>query len=443
MKVVGIGAVFLAFWIAGIVYVEARSEHGSKSKEKISPPPVAEAGDQNTAAGEAARLEADRLEREQQARLAAEAEADRLEQERQAKLAANVQAARVEQNRQAGPAVDASAARLDQEREAKLVADIEAAPLRPPPAGQIAAVTPGTPTAVYKLTSIMGGKGNYRAYLNNQIYQAGDKLGKGRLLVIEAKEVTIETPAGDIVKLHLGDSVTVPAIQRDAAVLPGVSAARPVSQPDAAALPPGLRKGLLAYYPFNRDEGRSVSDLSDSRRNAASENAVWTAYGKVGGAMIFNPKGSRIIASDQGLPVGDAPRSIAFWKRTGTKNGVCVSLLGYGSLNPGQHCSLGMDWRVGRSGIAMSPNGTCNVAGQRLENERWYHVVYCYGGGGEHTVYINGVTEPLSVREFSAYNTQLAGKFMLGDAYDGCLDEVMIYDRVLSRAEVRQIYERQ
>jgi hypothetical protein len=427
MKMVGLGAAVLALWIGCIVYLEARSEHVAKSEEKISPPPVAEVAPQEATAPEAARLE-----QERQAGLAADAEADRLEQERQAK-----------------PAADAQATRLDQEREAKLVADIEAATLRRFPAVQVVATTPGTPTFEYKLTAIMGGNGKYRAFLNNKIYQAGDKLGRGKVLGIEAKEVTIETPDRNIVKLHIGESVTVPAIQRDASVPSGESATGPVAQPDAPVLPPGLRKGLLAYYPFNRNEGSSVSDLSDSRRNATAENVAWTPYGKVGGAMIFNPKGSRMIASDQGLPEGDAPRSIAFWKRTRPKNEVVTCLLTYGNEIRGQLCAIGMDWRVGRSGIAVSPCGTCNVAGQRLENDRWYHVVYCYGRGGEHTVYINGVAEPLSVREFSTFNTQLSGKLMLGDSdeqapsYDGCLDEVMIYDRVLSPTEVRQIYERQ
>ena len=61
---------------------------------------------------------------------------------------------------------------------------------------------------------------------------------------------------------------------------------------------------------------------------------------------------------------------------------------------------------------------------------------------------IDGAAHPLVVREFSTFDTKLAGTLMLGDSdeqapsYDGCLDEVMIYDRVLSPAEVRQIYER-
>lgn len=427
MKTVGIGGALLAILIVCIIYIDARSGHGRKPVENTSPSPAPEAGTADIAAAEAARLE-----REHQAGLAADAEAERLAQERQAKLAA-----------------DAQAARAEQERDAARVADVEASPPGQPPAGQVAAIAPGVATAEYKLTGIMGVKGKYGALLNNQVYQAGDKLGEATILGVASKEVTIEITAGTTVKLHIGERVTVPATQRDAAALPGESVTRPVAQPDSSVLPPDLRKGLLAYYPFNRNEGSRVSDLSDSRRNATAENVAWTPNGKVGGAMVFNPKGSRIIASDQGLPEGDAPRSIAFWKKTGSKNEILVCMLTYGKQQAGLQCSLGMDWRVGRSGILVSPSGSCNVAGQRLENERWYHVVYCYGGGGKHAIYINGATEPLSVREFSTFNTQLAGRLMLGDSdeqapsFDGCLDEVMIYDRVLSPDEVRQIYERQ
>jgi len=387
------------------------SEHGSISTAKVTllPKPGAE------------------LKKAADARAAAM----QLEAEREGMRLDNVMAVQAAQASQAKLAAEAEAARLEKERQAKVAAAAEAAEAvaapNPPP---VAPVAVPTPTAQYKLNAIMGKKGNYQALINNQIFKVGDKFDTGKILTIEATQVTIQATDGTMATLRMDADGTGR------------------TTPGDATLPPALRKGLLAYYPFNRDEGDHVSDNSDCRRNATAENVIWTPDGKVGGAVCFSPEGSRIIASDQGLPAGDAPRSIAFWKKTGPKNEIVTCLLTYGAQHRNQECSLGMDWRDGRSSIQVSPNGTCNVAGTKIANERWYHVVYCYGGNGEHTFFINGVAEAPSVREFREFDTQLSGKLFLGDSddtppsYDGWMDEVMIYDRVLSPAEIRQIYER-
>lgn len=393
------------------------SEHGSITAERTGPSPAPEAQTQVAAAAAAA--EAARLEQERQAKLAADAEAARLEQARQAKLAADAEAARLEQERQAKLAADAEAARLAAQR---------SAPAEAPPA----ATTPAAKPPEFKLSGIMGGKGNYAAVINNQIHETGDRLGAGTIRSIEATEVTVENPDGTTFTLRVG--------------APGATGVTPT---DGSILPRELRKGLVAYYPFNRNDGGRVRDHSEARRSATAIKTVWISRGKVGGAMRFTPKGSRITASDEGLPMGDAPRSVAFWVQLGQGNDVLPALLTYGRPSPGQQCGLGMDWRAGRSSINVSPSGSCNVASRRLEYDRWYHVVYCYGGGGEHAFFINGVRDPVGVQEFTTFSTQLGGTLWLGDtddqppSFDGCLDEVMIYDRVLTPADVRQIYERQ
>ncbi len=396
------------------------SEHGTRSAMPVKGSPVRSVTLQEEADARAAAMQ---LEAEREGMRIEGVMAGQIEQARQAKAKADA----------AKAAADAEAARLEKERQATLAADAEAARaaalLTTPAVAPAATPVPDTP---YKLSAIIGAKGTYRALINGQLLKAGDKLETGRVVTIEATQVTIESTDGTTVKLQMAPNTAGRGT-------PG----------DAPALPPGLRKGLLAYYPFNKDEGGCVSDLSDCRRNATVVNVTWTPDGKVGGAMLFTPKGSRIVASDEGLPTGDAPRSIAFWKKTGPKNEVVACVLTYGAQRRDQECSLFMDWRVGRSSIGVSPNGTCNVAKTKLENDRWYHVVYCYGGNGTHTVYINGVADSFAVSEFSAFNTQLSGTLFLGDAdeeapsYDGCMDEVMIYDRVLSPDEVRQIYERQ
>ncbi len=218
--------------------------------------------------------------------------------------------------------------------------------------------------------------------------------------------------------------------------------------PAQADLPLALRNGLLAFYTFSTDEGNRVTDHSGTRRNGNANNTEWTPDGKVGGAMRFGPTNSHVVASDAGLPMGNAPRSIAFWlKLDATRSS--GNAVAYGPMRHNQACMLGMDWRLGRDSIAFSQWGAVNVAEQKFGANRWYHIVYTYNGR-EHTFYIDGARDNLAVREISrGIDTAPTGNLYIGTAgaddgssFDGWLDEVMIYDRVLEPAEVRLLFER-
>ena len=206
MAMFGFGVVFLMLWICVVIVIEERSGHGETPEGSKGSSPVSVTERQDNAASEAARLE-----REHEERLAGEAEAARVDQERQARLAGEAEAARVDQERLARLAADAQAVRPDQAPAASPAVDkVAVPPMQHPPAeqvtAQVAEITPGTPGAEYKLSAIMGGGGNNRAFLNNQMYQAGDRLGTGRILRIEAREVLIETAEGETVKLRVGES---------------------------------------------------------------------------------------------------------------------------------------------------------------------------------------------------------------------------------------------
>lgn len=211
-----------------------------------------------------------------------------------------------------------------------------------------------------------------------------------------------------------------------------------------------LSKGLLAKYSFTNDEGARVSDQSGKKRDGKIVDAEWTADGRFGGAMRFGPTNSYVVASDEGLPMGGAVRSIAFWMKLGANRNLS-NPLAYGTLRYNQNFSMGMDWRLGRNSICIGQHGAVNVASKKFETGRWYHIVYTYGGGSEHRFYIDGVEDPLAVREIRApLETVSSGSLYLGlragldsatHSFDGWLDEVMIYDRVLEPAEVRRLYE--
>jgi len=231
--------------------------------------------------------------------------------------------------------------------------------------------------------------------------------------------------------------------------------ARPTAKPGPANLEdgaddtmpepgPNARQGLLLCYGFDQDDGGKVADLSGNGHDAKVEGAKWDADGVVGGAMRFREKTDRLVASDRGMPAGDAPRSIAVWVKWDEL--VSATFLSYGSefyAKPpdNQFCGLMLDTRVGRNAVAMTQDGGVFVSSEHVEAGRWYHVVYTYGGNRRHRMYVDGI-ERSGVNElYGSLNTILhdgviAGAQPVGAPFKGMLDEVRIYDYALTEAEV-------
>jgi hypothetical protein len=213
-----------------------------------------------------------------------------------------------------------------------------------------------------------------------------------------------------------------------------------------ASLPENLRKGLILYYAFDQPTGDVVIDNSGNRRQGVAHGTKWIAGGRRGGAMMFDGKSSFIESGDAGLPMADAPRSIAFWfkLREGGTQWLC-EMMYYGTQNQNQMNGLGMDWREGRDSIAFTQCGGVFVGATKMAFDRWYHVVYVYGGQGSHKFYVDG-RESSGVNELGSIDTLSSGKLIVGahpqrqQFFDGWMDELMIYDRALSVEEVSALF---
>ena len=206
--------------------------------------------------------------------------------------------------------------------------------------------------------------------------------------------------------------------------------------------------GLLVHYTFDRDEGDIVTDDSGNGRTAKVNGATWVADGARGGAYRFDSKTQTITATDAGLPSGDAPRTMAAWLKLDVSysNGV-VEFLSYGT--PGfnlNQSGLGFDWRLGRDCVQFSPGGTCFLSDRKLPAPgMWVHVAYTYEGNGEHHLFVDGQPADGMSELWGPVDTRLSGLLLMGGhpeapAMDGgYLDDVRIYDRVLSAEEIAEL----
>ena len=205
---------------------------------------------------------------------------------------------------------------------------------------------------------------------------------------------------------------------------------------------------LMVHYAFDMDEGGIVTDASGYGRTAQVVGATWVADGARGGAYRFDHNGQSILATDAGLPSGDAPRSMALWMKVDTdyENG-CTGMLGYGTDNfSRQFSGIGFDWRLDRDRVYYSPGGACFLTERKLpEPGTWMHVAYTYGGNGSHHLFLDGEPSDGMSELWGPVQTLLSGTLRLGGhpgnpgPDGGYVDDVRIYGRELSAAEVAEL----
>ncbi len=211
-----------------------------------------------------------------------------------------------------------------------------------------------------------------------------------------------------------------------------------------------IEDGLLLHYDFNSDEGAVATDRSGHHRNAEVRGAQWISEGIGGGAYHFTREDDLIFVSDDGLPMGDAPRSISCWISLDSLRPPfhATHLIHYGTVDYSRFFSLGVDWRVGRDCPTASPWGYVFISNSRIDRVgQWYHVVCTYGGNGRWQFYMNGQLTAGIPESRAPLRTEAGGKFLVGTFkagyhnLDGRIDEVRVYDRVLTRDEVATLFD--
>ena len=206
--------------------------------------------------------------------------------------------------------------------------------------------------------------------------------------------------------------------------------------------------GLVAYYPFSL----SGKDASGKGNDTDVKGPVPTSdrFGNANGAYSFNGAGDSVSrAQPIGLPSGSAPRTIAGWFNSDQPKQYISTLFGFGSPSYGANFQLtigpasltdypvvfrvngwgdGSDWRTG---VDPAP----------LMDGKWHHAAVTYDGQMV-TFFVDGIAKASSARSYYTspqYVTIGAEIGSDGTPFKGALDDVVIFSRALSTAEIAKL----
>lgn len=213
---------------------------------------------------------------------------------------------------------------------------------------------------------------------------------------------------------------------------------RVLEQHEITVLSSQLGTGLLRQYTF--DFGRLTDDNGGAALNAIGNPTLGSgANGATNGAFVLNGSSQYFFNADTGLPFGSAARTMCV-RLNPVNQGVNAYALSYGATNPGENSFL---FSGGLAGVTFGNLSTNLTSTANLPANKWSHFCGVFDATGKATIFLNGATA-IGPSAFN-FNTISNGTFTIGARSDftfrwaGGLDDVRIYSRALSPAEILEL----
>ena len=217
----------------------------------------------------------------------------------------------------------------------------------------------------------------------------------------------------------------------------------------ATTTTPAIPAGLVAAYSFNEGSGTTVTDLSGNNLTGTIVGATWTTGGKYGNGLSFDGAGSYVDLGNPSALQLTGSMTIEAWINAAANPADDGQIVAKSDSAGGWQFKTSPDTGPHTFGVAVS--GSTGAHTQRYSTtvralNTWYHVAGVYdAAAGTLSTYVNGVLDNGTLRgsvPASQLNQNVnvnIGRRTGGSGYyfNGLIDEVRIYNRALSQAEIQ------
>ena len=196
---------------------------------------------------------------------------------------------------------------------------------------------------------------------------------------------------------------------------------------------------LVAAYHCNEAAGGVLNDVSGRGNHGALPATAWTASGRYGAALSLNGTSDLVLVPDSAsLDLTTAMTVEAWVYPTGSTNWQTVVMK---EAPTGLAYTLYARVNAARPGAYINVGGADQAAssGTALPLNAWSHVAMTYNGTSL-LLYVNGVLRSTrsvpGVLVVTSGRLSIGGNSVWGEYFRGRIDEVRIYSRVLTAAEI-------
>jgi chitodextrinase len=192
----------------------------------------------------------------------------------------------------------------------------------------------------------------------------------------------------------------------------------------------------VAAYGFNEGSGTAVGDVSGYGNNGTISGATWTTLGKYGNALSFSGTNALVTINNATSLQLTSAMTLEAWVYPTTVNSAWRDVIYKGNDN---YYLEGTSSNANRP--AMGGTFGADLYGtSALTANTWAHLAATYDGATMR-LYVNGV-QVASRAQTGAIATstnplQIGGDSIYGQYFAGRIDEVRVYNRALSAAEIQ------
>jgi hypothetical protein len=205
-----------------------------------------------------------------------------------------------------------------------------------------------------------------------------------------------------------------------------------------AAPPPST--GLVAAYGFDEGSGTTVADLSGHNHPGTLSGPAWSTAGHAGGALSFDGVNDYVTVADQAELRLTSAMTLEAWVRPSALGSTWRTVL-FKEQAGHMTYALYANTDTGR------PTAQAYVGGERdargataLAVGAWTHLAATYDGTTVR-LFVNGVQAAAKAASgpmaTSTRPLKIGGNAVFGEWFTGLIDDVRVYNRALTAAEIQ------